>query len=163
MAAHKATVSISASVLPDDMKASVGGTIVYDLNDVGDNNKWIYTANSVNTDAQSIMIDGTSYIPGDAGEDAVTVLDADVDDLGFLLLKHSGFQGDGTTTSTDNLYLNVAHGGDADAAAGSMILEPGDVWWGRFVHSDIDDISVEAADNTIKLLVYAVCDDGGVT
>ena len=42
MAAHKATVSVSASVLPDDMKASVGGTIVYHLNDIGDNNKWVY-------------------------------------------------------------------------------------------------------------------------
>ena len=164
MAANRATVSISASVLPDDMKAAVGGTIVYDLNDVGDNNKWLYTANSVSTTGQSIMIDGTSYIPGAAGEDAVTVLDADVDDLGFLILKHSGYQGDGTTTSTDNLYLNITHGVAANAgAAGDMILEPGEVWWGRFAHSDIDDISVEAADNTIKLLVYAVCDDGGVT
>ena len=43
-----------------------------------------------------------------------------------------------------------------------MNLEPGDVWCGRFAHSDIDDISVEAAANTIKLLIYAVVDDGGV-
>ena len=162
MAAHRATVSISASVLPDDVKASIGGTIIYDLNDIGNNNKWIYTANSVSTSAQPIMIDGTSYIPGDAGEDAVTVLDADADDLGFLLLKHSGFQGDGTTTSTDNLYLNTTHGADADNAAGSLLLKPGEIWWGRFIHSDIDDISVEATANTVKLLVYAVVDDGGV-
>ena len=33
MAANQATVNVSASVLPDDMKFSVGGTIVYDLND----------------------------------------------------------------------------------------------------------------------------------
>ena len=162
MAAHRATVSISASVLPDDVKASVGGTAVYDLNDIGNSNKWIYTANSVSTTAQPIMIDGTSYIPGDAGEDAVTVLDADTDDLGFLVLKHSGFQGDGTTASTDNLYLNIEHGKAASGGAEDLILEPGDVWWGRFVHSDIDDISVDAAGNTIKLLIYAVIDDGGV-
>ena len=161
MAAHRATVSVSASVLPDDMKATVGGTIVYDLNDVGDNNKWVYFANNVSTSAQSIMADGVSYLAGNAG-DETAVVDASDDDLGFLVLKHSGFQGDGTTTSTDNLYLNINHGGDADAAAGSLILEPGDVWWGRFVHSDIDDISVEAAGNTVKLLIYAILDDGGV-
>ena len=34
MAPNKGTVSISASVLPDDMKVSVGGTIEYDLNDM---------------------------------------------------------------------------------------------------------------------------------
>ena len=33
MAANKATVSVSASVLPDDMKAAVSGSITYDLND----------------------------------------------------------------------------------------------------------------------------------
>ena len=80
MAANKATVSISASLLPDDVKTSVGGTITYDLNDVGDSNKWFYTANSVSTSDQSIAIDGTSFIPGAAGEDAVTVLDAGTDD-----------------------------------------------------------------------------------
>tara|TARA_R100000458_G_scaffold11313_1_gene9115 strand:+ start:2858 stop:3343 length:486 start_codon:yes stop_codon:yes gene_type:complete len=161
MAAHKATVSVSASVLPDDMKASVGGTIVYDLNDIGNNNKWVYFANNVSTTAQSIMADGVSYLAGNAG-DETAVVDADADDLGFLVLKHSGYQGDGTTTSTDNLYLNIADSGDAGPTAGSLVLEPGDVWWGRFVHSDVDDISVEAAGNTVKLLIYAVLDDGGV-
>ena len=161
MAAHKATVSVSASVLPDDIKTSVGVTIVYDLNDVGSDNKWVYFANNVSDTAQPIMADGVSYLAGNAGDETATV-DASADDLGFLVLKHSGYQGDGTTVSTDNLYLNIAHGGDADAAAGSLVLEPGDVWWGRFVHSDIDDISVEAAANTVKLLIYAVLDDGGV-
>ena len=162
MAAHKATVSVSASVLPDDMKASVGGTIVYDLNDIGDNNKWVYFANNVSGTAQSIMADGVSYLAGNAGDETATV-DASADDLGFLVLKHSGYQGDGTTVSTDNLYLNITPATAANAgAAGDMILEPGDVWWGRFAHSDIDDISVEAAANTIKLLIYAVVDDGGV-
>ena len=161
MAAHKAIVSISASVLPDDMKAAVGGTIEYDLNDVGNNNKWIYFANNVDTNAQSIMADGVSFLAGNAG-DETAVLDASADDLGFLVLKHSGFQGDGTTTSTDNLYLNIAGATAASGGVGDLILEPGDVWWGRFVHSDIDDISVEAAGNTVKLLIYAVVDDGGV-
>ena len=41
MAADRATVSVSASLLPDNIKATIGGTTVYDLNDVGDNNKWI--------------------------------------------------------------------------------------------------------------------------
>ena len=162
MAANKATVSISASVLPDDIKTHVSGTIVYDLNDIGNNNKWIYFSNNVDTNAQSIMADGVSYIAGSAGDETAT-LDASVDDLGFLLLKHSGYQGDGTTKSTDNLYLNIEHGKDASGGAEDLILEPGDVWWGRFVHSDIDDISVEAAGNTVKLLIYAICDDGGVT
>ena len=33
MAANRATVNVSASLLPDSMKTSIGGTTVYDLND----------------------------------------------------------------------------------------------------------------------------------
>ena len=161
MAANKAIVNITASVLPDDIKSTVSGTIVYDLNDIGNNNKWIYYVNNVSNSAQSAIPDGTTYLDSTAGDGSATI-DSSADDLGFIVLKHSGYQGDGTTASTDNLYLNVEHGKAASGAAEDLILEPGDVWWGRFVHSDLDDISVEAAANTIKLLVYAVVDDGGV-
>ena len=37
MAADKATVSVSASLLPDEIKAAVGGTTVYNIDDL----KWI--------------------------------------------------------------------------------------------------------------------------
>ena len=161
MAAHRATISISASVLPDDMKAAIGGTVTYDLNDIGDNNKWIYFANNVSTTAQPLMADGVSFLAGDAG-DETAVVDVSADDLGFLVLKHSGFQGDGTTVSTDNLYLNTVDGTAASGNAGDLILEPGDIWWGRFVNTDVEAISVDAAGNTIKLLIYAILDDGGV-
>tara|TARA_R110002020_G_scaffold167042_3_gene355281 strand:+ start:2529 stop:3014 length:486 start_codon:yes stop_codon:yes gene_type:complete len=161
MAANKATVSISASVLPDDIKSSVRGSVVYDLNDIGNNNKWVYFANNVSNTAQSIIPDGVTYISSVAGDESSALTNAN-DDVGFLVLKHTGYQGDGTTTSTDNLYLNLTDSVDASGNPGNLILEPGDVWWGRFLHSDVDDISVKAAANTIKLLVYAVCDDGGV-
>ena len=56
MAANKATVNVSASVLPDDMKASIGGTIVYDLNDMaGDVSKWIYYVNEVAARVQQVQ------------------------------------------------------------------------------------------------------------
>ena len=36
MAADKATVSVSASLLPDEIKTTIGGTTVYNLDDLGD-------------------------------------------------------------------------------------------------------------------------------
>ena len=162
MAAHRATVNVSATVLPDEIKTTISGVAIYDLNDIGDNNRWVYWANNVSTGANSIIPDGVGYIPGTAG-DVIKVTDEDVDDLGFILIKHSGYSGDGTTVSTDNLYLNTVHGVSADAGAeGDMILKPGELWWGRFANSDLSDISVEAAANEIKVLIWAICDDGGV-
>ena len=160
MAANKATVSVSASVLPDDMKAAVSGSITYDLNDgAGDAEKWVYFASNVSASSQIIMPAGISFLAGSAG-DETGVTHATNDMIGFIIIKHSGYQGDGTTASTDNLYFNFTHGTDADNATGNIVLEPGDVWWGRFAGTaDITDFTVEAAGNTVKLLVYAVIDD----
>ena len=36
-------------VLPDNVKRSISGTAVYNLNDVGDDNKWVMYVNSVDT------------------------------------------------------------------------------------------------------------------
>ena len=159
MAANKATVSISASVGPDDMKASVGGSIVYDLNDsAGDTENWVFYANNVSTTNQAILPADIGFLAGTAGDLNTRV--AASDNIGFLIIKHSGFQGDGTTASTDNLYFNFAHGDDADNSTGNLILEPGDVWWGRFAGTaDTADFELEASGNTIKALVYACIDD----
>ena len=159
MAANKGTVSVSASVMPDDMKAAVGGTTVYDLNDsAGDTENWVYYANNVSATNQAILPADIGYLAGSAG-DLNTRTHAN-DTIGFLVIKHSGFQGDGTTASTDNLYFNFTHGVDADNATGNLILEPGDVWWGRFAGTaDTADFELEASANTIKALIYACIDD----
>ena len=162
MAADRATVSVSASVLPDDMKASVGGTIVYDLNDMaGDVSKWIYYVNDIDTSTEVLIPVGVGYLgtSGSAGHTSPLVTAA-ADLLEFVVIKHSGFQSDGTTVSTDNLFINFTHGVDADNATGNLVLEPGDVWWGRFKGTgDSADFVAVAAANDIKLLVYAALDD----
>ena len=65
MAANKATVNVSASVLPDDMKISVGGTIVYDLNDMaGDDSKWISYANDIDNSSEALIVADIGYLQG---------------------------------------------------------------------------------------------------
>ena len=162
MAANRATVSVSASVLPDDMKVSVGGTIVYDLNDMaGDDSKWIYYVNDIDTTNEVLIPADVGYLgtSGSAGHTTPTRSVAG-DMLEFIVIKHSGFQSDGTTVSTDNLFINFTHSVNADNATGNLVLEPGDVWWGRFAGTaDTADLEGEAAANDIKVQVYAVLDD----
>jgi hypothetical protein len=162
MAANKATVSVSASVLPDDMKAAVGGTIVYDLNDMaGDVSKWIYYVNDIDTGNEVLIPVGVGYLgtSGSAGH-TTPLVTAAADLLEFIVIKHSGFQSDGTTISTDNLFINFTHGVAADNATGNLVLEPGDIWWGRFAGTaDTADLEGEAAANDIKVQIYAVLDD----
>jgi len=162
MAANKATLSISASVLPDDMKVAVGGTIEYDLNDMaGDDCKWIYYVNDIDTSNEVLIPADVGYL-GTSGSAGHTVPTRTVagDMLEFIVIKHSGFRSDGTTVSTDNLFINFTHGVNADNATGNLVLEPGDVWWGRFAGTaDTADLEGEAAANDIKVQIYAVLDD----
>ena len=160
MAANKATVNVSASVLPDDMKASVGGTIVYDLNDMaGDAVKWISYANDIDSTSEALIVADIGYLQGTIGDTTPTRTSGS-DNLEFIVIKHSGFRADGTTVSTDNLYINFTHGVAAANATGNLVLEPGDVWWGRFAGTaDIADLTGIAASNDIKVLIYAAIDD----
>ena len=161
MAANKAVVSISASVLPDDVKSSVSGTIVYDLNDMaGDDCNWVYFANDIDTSSEVIIPADVGYVGnGVTGNTTPTRTHAN-DCIEFLVLKHSGYRADGTTVSTDNLFFNFEHGQAAADAIDQLVLEPGDVWWGRFKGTgDSADFTAIAAANDIKLLVYAVLDD----
>ena len=162
MAANKATVNVSANVLPDDIKVSVGGTITYNLNDMaGDDSKWIYYVNDIDTTNEVLIPADVGYLgtSGSAGHTTPT-RSAAGDMLEFIVIKHSGFRSDGTTVSTDNLFINFTDSANADNATGNLVLEPGDVWWGRFAGTaDTADLEGEAAANDIKVQIYAVLDD----
>ena len=160
MAANKATVSVSASVLPDEMKSSVSGTNVYDLNDMaGDASKWVSYAQDIDNSSEALIVADIGYLHGDAGNSTPTRT-ASGDMYACVVIKHSGFQADGTTVSTDNLYINFTHGTAAANATGNLVLEPGDVWWGRFAGTaDTADFTAISAANDIKVLIYAVLDD----
>jgi len=162
MAANKATVSVSASLGPDEAKMAVGGTITYDLNDMaGDACNWVYFANDIDNGGSEVIIPAdVGYIGnGVTGNTTPTRTHAN-DCVEFLIIKHSGYQADGTTVSTDNLFFNFEHGQAAADAIDQLVLEPGDVWWGRFKGTgDSADFTAIAAANDIKLLVYAALDD----
>ena len=160
MAANKATVSMSASVMPDDAKVNIGGTITYDLNDMaGDASKWISYANDIDNSSEALVVADIGYLQGVIGDTTPTRTSGS-DMFEFVVIKHSGYQADGTTVSEDNLYINFTHGTAASNATGNLVLEPGDVWWGRFAGTaDTADLEGEAAANDIKVQIYAVLDD----
>ena len=162
MAANRCNVNITASVLPDDMKVAVGGNITYDMNDMaGDVSKWVFISNDIDTASEVLIPAGVGYLglSTAAGFTTPTVTHAN-DLLEFVVIKHSGFRSNGTTVSTDNLFINFTDSTAAANATGNIVLEPGDVWWGRFAGTaDTADLTGLAAGNDIKVLVYAVLDD----
>lgn len=160
MAANKATVNISASVLPDDMKASVSGSIVYDLNDgAGDDCKWISYSQDIDDSNEVLLVADIGYLQGTAGNTTPTRTHAS-DNVEFIIIKHSGFRADGTTATTSKLFFNFTNGTVAANATGNLCLDAGEVWCGKFnTAEDTANFTAIAAANDIKVLIYAVLDD----
>ena len=162
MAAHKATVSISASVLPDNIKVSVGGTTVYDLNDTGDNNKWIHWRGQTDTTTARDIVNtsGIQYLNQTVDyDDTPTVTVEATDDVVFILIKNSGTT-DGSTVSTANLHVGLS-GGDLAANSGTIVIEPNECWFARLRGEALADINAASSSGDLTYDVFAILDDGG--
>jgi len=164
MAANRATVSVSASLLPDNIKATIGGTTVYDLNDVGDNNKWIHwrgqtdgtTARDlVNTNDVQYLNQTVDY------DDTLAEVDEDNDDVVFILIKNDATT-DGSTSSTANLYVGMS-GGNLAVGSGTIVIEPNEVWFARLRGEALSDINCASSSGDLVYDVFAILDDGGVS
>ena len=166
MATDRATVSVSASLLPDNIKVSVGGTTVYDLNDLGSDNKWIHWRGQTdaNTARDLVSTADLQYLNQtvDFDDTLALVTEAD-DDVVFILIKHSGTT-DGSTavTSGNNLFVGLT-GGALGANAGTIVIESGECWFARLRGEAMADINCAAsASEDIVYDVFAILDDGGV-
>tara|TARA_R100001082_G_scaffold31099_1_gene15731 strand:+ start:4544 stop:5029 length:486 start_codon:yes stop_codon:yes gene_type:complete len=161
MAADRATVSISASLLPDEIKTSIGGTSVYDLNDIGNDNKWTYSLTIVGASSEDALLASVPFLGQGASEEGATATVNGTDDVVFLFIKHSGTT-DGSTTTTANLHLNLSGGTATGSAVGDIILKPNECFFAKLGNTEIDDINADSSSGNIQAQVFAICDDGGV-
>ena len=163
MAADRAIVNVSASVLTEDAKVSVGGTIVHEIADgAGDVSQWISYAIDIDTSTEVVIPTGIGYLNGSSASGLAPTVVASGDKIEFIVLKHSGFRSDGSTASasTEVIHFNFTDSTAGAAATGNLQLNPGEVWWGRFSGTPDDaDLTAIAIGNDVKLLVYAILDN----
>ena len=161
MAADRATVSISASLLPDEIKTSVGGTTVYDINDLADNNKWLYTLTLISS-VEDLIKTGTVYLGQGTSEEGTTATVQSTDDVVFIFVKHSGTT-DGSTATTATLAVNLGGGTASGTVVGDIIIKPNECFFARIgaTGTEIQDINAVSSSGTIQAQVWAIIDDGG--
>ena len=161
MAADRATVSVSASLLSDEIKASVGGTTIYDLDDLGNNNKWIYSLTLI-TSVEDLIKDGVTFLGQGTAEEGVTASVKGTDDVHFLFVKHSGTT-DGSTASTATLAINLGAGTATGTAVGDIIIKPNECFFARIgaEGTEIQDLNAVSSSGAIQAQVWAIVDDGG--
>lgn len=161
MAKDKAVVNISASLLPEEIRTQVGGSAVYNLNDLGSDNKWIYSLTIVGSSSEDLIKAAVPFLGQGTAEEGDTATVNSTDDVVFLFVKHSGTT-DGTTKTTATLAIHLNTGTATGSASGDIILKPGECFWARLGHTQVDAINGDSSSGNIQAQVYAILDDGGV-
>ena len=103
--ADKATASISASVMSDFAKKTMGGTLSYTPADAND--QWIYLETIVDASSVALVADGRQYseryIRADEGTETVT---ATGDIVRWMCIKHTGTT-DGSTATSSGIVVSL--------------------------------------------------------
>ena len=152
--ADDATVSISATILPDEISRTISGSMTVTPDDAND--KWYYKLTAVTTTSADLIagrfIDYTA-VDQDTDQTAVSTSDK----VKFLFLQN--------TSSADGVYVCF----DGDTAANNLVdavfVGPNQTWFGRLPNTTVGNIHAissdigDAGDATANVIVAALIDD----
>jgi hypothetical protein len=148
--ADAATISVTATMLPDEIAKTIAGTMVVTPADA--NHKWYYKLTSV-TNSSNDLIGGyysnyTSLADGTAPQ---TVHVADT--VAFFFIQN--------THATSAVYINLA-AGTAAASAGNIYINAGETWYARLTSTLMGSIHAISSTGTVDCIVIALMDDVSV-
>ena len=145
--ADAASVTLSATVLPDEIAKTISGSMTGPPADTSE--RWYYKLTSATTSS-------TDLIAGNFTDDAAVAVGsspvalATGDKIPFLFVKN--------TDTTDDVYINIA-GAASASATGSIKIAAGHSWFMSSPNTTVGDVHVIASANTPVMIVAAIIDD----
>ena len=152
--ADDASVSIQATILPDEIAKTLTGTMTVTPDDAND--KWYYKLTSITT-TRADLIAGRflDYTAVDQDTDQTAVSTSDK--VKFLFIQN--------TSSSDGIYICL----DGDTAANDLVdgifIGPSQTFCGRFPNTTVGNIHAissdigDAGDASVTAIVCALIDD----
>ena len=148
--ANAASVTLSATVLPDSIAKTIAGTMT--LSPADANHKWYYKQTSVSNGSTDLIAGyWLDYLAID--DDTSPIAITATDTVAFLFIKN--------TDSSNSVYLNIA-AGTAAAAAGNIYVGPGESWYVRLGLTLVGSVHAISSASTIDCIVAALIDDTSV-
>ena len=148
------TISIIATMLPDEIAKTIEGTMVVTPDDAND--KWYYKLTSITTTSTDLIsgsyINYTAIAVG-TGHTAV----ATADKVKFLFVQN--------TSSADGIMLSIDAGTAAYNLADGIFIGPSQTWFGRLPNVTVADLHAissdigDAGDASATAIVIALLDD----
>ena len=152
--ADNATVSIQATILPDEIAKTLSGTMTVAPDDAND--KWYYKLTACTTTSTDLI--AGSFLDYTAVDDdtAPTAISTS-DKVKFLFVQN--------TSSADGVYIVFDGGTAANDVVDGVFIGPSQTWFGRLPNATVADIHAisadvgDAGDATANLIVAALIDD----
>ena len=148
--ADAATISVTATMLPDEIAKTITGSMTVTPADA--NHKWYYKLTSVTNSSTDLI--GGYFSNYTALADATAPQTVNVaDTVAFLFIKN--------TDASNSVYINIA-AGTAAAAAGNIYVGPLETWYGRLTLTLVGSIHAISSTSTVNCIVAALIDDVSV-
>ena len=144
--ADAATISITATMLPDEIAKSIDGSMT--LSPADANHKWYYKLTSV-TNSSNDLIGGYFSNYTALADSAVPQTIATTDTVAFLWIQN--------TDASNGVYLHWS--GTAAASAGSLLVGAGETWYGRLGVTTVGAVHAISSTSTVSCIVIALIDD----
>jgi|TARA_R100000781_G_scaffold33685_1_gene24424 hypothetical protein len=152
--ADDASISLTATILPDEIAASISGSMTVTPDDAND--KWYYKLTSVTTTSADLIAGRfIDYTAVDQDTDMTAVSTSDK--VKFLFIKN--------TSSADGIVICLDGGTAAYNLADGIFIGAGESWFGRLpqvtvanIHAISSDIG-DAGDASANCIVAALIDD----
>ena len=152
--ADAATISVTATLLPDEIAKTITGSMTVTPDDAND--KWYYKLTSITTTSTDLIsgsyVNYTAIAVG-TGHTAV----ATGDKVKFLFVQN--------TSSTDGIMISIDAGTAAFNLADGIFVGPLQTWYGRLPNVTVADLHAissdigDAGDASASVIVVALLDD----
>jgi hypothetical protein len=152
--ADDATISLTATILPDEISKTISGSMTVTPDDAND--KWYYKLTAVTTTSANLIAGRfIDYTAVDQDTDMTAVSTSDK--VKFLFIKN--------TSTADGIVICLDGGTAANDLADGIFIGPEQSWFGRLPNVTVDNIHAissdiaDAGDATANAIVAALIDD----
>ena len=152
--ADAATISVTATMLPDEIAKTISGTMTVTPDDAND--KWYYKLTSC-TATSTDLIAGSFLDYTAVDDDTAPTAISTSDKVKFLFVQN--------TSTGDGVYLCFDGGAAANDVVDGVFIGPSQTWFGRLpnttvanLHAISSDIG-DAGDASASVIVIALLDD----
>ena len=148
--ADAATISVTATMLPDEIAKTIDGSMTVTPADA--NHKWYYKLTSV-SNGSADMIGGYYSNYTAIADSAVPQTIASGDTIAFLWIQN--------TDASNAVYIDIA-GGTAGASAANIYVGAGETWYARLGLTLMGSVHAISSASTVTCIVIALMDDVSV-